>query len=138
MIEADLHALKAAGADGLVVGLLLDDGRVDELRLRRIVRLAAPLPVTFHRAIDVTPDPVEALHPISHLYLPYISPVSPLYLPCISPISRLYLPYTSSISPLYLFYISPVPPLFLPYTLYPGGGVTRRSAHRRVPGAHLG
>ena len=62
VIEADLHALKAAGADGVVVGLLLDDGRVDEERLRRIVRLAAPLPVTFHRAIDVTPDPVEALH----------------------------------------------------------------------------
>ena len=62
VIEADLHASKAAGADGVVVGLLLDDGRVDEERLRRIVRLAAPLPVTFHRAIDVTPDPVEALH----------------------------------------------------------------------------
>ena len=62
VIEADLHALKAAGADGVVVGLLLEDGRVDEERLRRIVRLAAPLPVTFHRAIDVTPDPVEALH----------------------------------------------------------------------------
>lgn len=79
VIEADLHALKAAGADGVVVGLLLEDGRVDELRLRRIVRLAAPLPVTFHRAIDVTPDPVEALHPVSplylHSYLPYISPI---------------------------------------------------------------
>ena len=58
VIEADLHALKAAGADGVVVGLLLADGRVDELRLRRLVLLAAPLPVTFHRAIDVTRDTV--------------------------------------------------------------------------------
>ena len=29
--QADLHALKAAGADGVVVGLLLADGRVDEV-----------------------------------------------------------------------------------------------------------
>jgi len=62
VIEADLHALKAAGADGVVVGLLRADGRVDEARLRRLVKLAAPLPLTFHRAIDVTPDLVEALH----------------------------------------------------------------------------
>ena len=75
VIEADLHALKAAGADGVVVGLLLEDGRVDELRLRRIVRLAAPLPVTFHRAIDVTPDPVEALHPVSPVYLHSYLPI---------------------------------------------------------------
>ena len=62
VIEADLRALRGAGADGVVVGVLRDDGRVDEASLRRLVRLAAPLPVTFHRAIDVTPDPVEALH----------------------------------------------------------------------------
>ena len=30
-------------------------------------------------------------HPISPLYLAYISPISPLYLPCITPISPLYL-----------------------------------------------
>ena len=42
----------------MVVGLLLADGRVDELRLRRLVQLAAPLPVTFHRAIDVATDTV--------------------------------------------------------------------------------
>ena len=28
------------------------------MRLRRLVQLAAPLPVTFHRAIDVAPDTV--------------------------------------------------------------------------------
>ena len=88
VIEADLHALKAAGADGMVVGLLLDDGRVDEEKLRRIVRLAAPLPVTFHRAIDVTPDPVEGAT-CYMLHLPYISLTSPLHLPCITPTSPL-------------------------------------------------
>ena len=35
VVEADLSALKAAGADGVVVGLLRADGRVDEVRLRR-------------------------------------------------------------------------------------------------------
>lgn len=79
VIEADLHALKAAGADGVVVGLLLADGRVDELRLRRLVLLAAPLPVTFHRAIDVTRDTVGYAC-ISPLHPPFT--LSPSRSPC--------------------------------------------------------
>ena len=39
VIEADLHALKAAGADGVVVGLLRADGRVDEASRRASMRL---------------------------------------------------------------------------------------------------
>ena len=62
VMHADLDALKAAGADGVVVGVLHADGRVDEALLSQFVRRASPLPVTFHRAIDVTPDPVAALH----------------------------------------------------------------------------
>ena len=55
-------ALKAAGAHGIVVGALRVDGSVDEPLLRRLVAAAAPLPVTFHRAIDVTADLEVALH----------------------------------------------------------------------------
>ena len=62
VMHADLDALKAAGADGVVVGVLHADGQVDEALLSQFVRRASPLPVTFHRAIDVTPDPVAALH----------------------------------------------------------------------------
>lgn len=43
-----------AGADGIVVGALSDDGRVDMETIRRVAK-AADLPVTFHRAFDALP-----------------------------------------------------------------------------------
>lgn len=61
VMVADMICLKEQGVHGFVLGVLLADGRVDEVRLKAAVALAAPLPVTFHRAIDVTPDPVEAM-----------------------------------------------------------------------------
>jgi copper homeostasis protein len=55
MREEIAHA-RRLGADGVVLGLLDRQGRVDAARTRKLVELAAPLPVTFHRAIDMTPD----------------------------------------------------------------------------------
>jgi copper homeostasis protein len=37
---------------------------VDVERTKRLVGVAAPLPATFHRAIDVTRDPLEALEDV--------------------------------------------------------------------------
>jgi copper homeostasis protein len=59
---SDVRALREAGANGIVTGVLCADGTVDEPTLRRLVQLAAPLPVTFHRAIDVSADAVAAVH----------------------------------------------------------------------------
>ena len=61
VMREDVEEAKRCGADGVVTGILLADGRVDVDRTRELVELAAPLPVTFHRAIDMTPDVVEAL-----------------------------------------------------------------------------
>jgi copper homeostasis protein len=63
MQEEIAHARKL-GADGIVLGLLDRDGRVDVRRTRQLVELAGPLPVTFHRAIDMTPDLVAALEDV--------------------------------------------------------------------------
>jgi copper homeostasis protein len=55
MREEIKHA-QHLGADGIVLGLLDHDARIDIARTRELVELARPLPVTFHRAIDMTPD----------------------------------------------------------------------------------
>lgn len=56
---------RVRGVRAVVVGFLTPDGRIDEERTRHIVRLAAPLEVTFHRAFDeMCQDPAEALEAI--------------------------------------------------------------------------
>lgn len=63
MREEIAHA-RNLGADGVVLGMLDQDGRVDVARTRQLVELARPLPVTFHRAIDMTPDLPAALEDV--------------------------------------------------------------------------
>jgi len=61
IMAADIDAAKSLGADGVVFGLLTQDGRVDVERTGRLVAHARPLAITFHRAFDMTQDPFEAL-----------------------------------------------------------------------------
>ncbi len=50
-----------AKADGIVIGVLKPDGTIDEERMARLIDAAQGLPITFHRAFDVTRDAMEAL-----------------------------------------------------------------------------
>ena len=61
IMKADIDTAKAEGADGVVIGLLTADGKIDTARTRALIAQARPLSVTFHRAFDMTPDPFEAL-----------------------------------------------------------------------------
>lgn len=61
VIVRDVHDVLAAGAHGLVVGCQNADGALDEDALARIMDAAGGAPVTLHRVIDVTPDPIRAL-----------------------------------------------------------------------------
>ncbi len=61
LMQEDIRRTRDLGADGVVLGILEEDAWVDVARTTALVRLAEPLPVTFHRAIDMTPDPATAL-----------------------------------------------------------------------------
>lgn len=55
---------KELGMNGVVLGILRRDGRVDIERTRELIELAKPLPVTFHRAFDACPDFRQALEDV--------------------------------------------------------------------------
>jgi copper homeostasis protein len=56
-----IRAAAAAGAHGVVFGALQPDATIDAGIMRRLIDVARPLPVTCHKAIDATRDPLEAL-----------------------------------------------------------------------------
>ncbi len=57
----DVKLCKDIGCDGVVVGLLTKDGKIDIKRTAKLIETAYPLEVTFHRAFDRCNDPFEAL-----------------------------------------------------------------------------
>lgn len=64
-IERTIMRCRQLGAAAVVVGFLTPDGKVDLGLTRRIVQLAAPMEVTFHRAFDeLKQNPLEALEDI--------------------------------------------------------------------------
>jgi copper homeostasis protein len=60
-MERDAEMAVAHGADGVVFGILTEDGRVDRVRTSRLRHLIGDREAVFHRAFDVTPDPFAAL-----------------------------------------------------------------------------
>jgi copper homeostasis protein len=63
-MQLQIEKARDAGARGVVLGILLPDGRVDVERSRALVELARPMEVTFNRAFDLTPDLSEALEAV--------------------------------------------------------------------------
>ncbi|HEY48295.1 MAG: hypothetical protein AMJ88_15210 [Anaerolineae bacterium SM23_ 63] len=67
VMKRDIETAGEAGADGVVIGLLNPEGTVDEERTRSLIDLARPMSTTFHRAFDITRDPIEALDTLMDL-----------------------------------------------------------------------
>jgi copper homeostasis protein len=63
----DIGVAKQLGVTGVVFGGLRGDGRIDPELCRRLIEAARPLSITFHRAFDLTPDPLEALDSLLEL-----------------------------------------------------------------------
>lgn len=64
IMKTDVKLCKESGCDGIVIGMLTEDNKVDKRRCSLLVEYAYPLGVTFHRAFDRTADPFEALEDI--------------------------------------------------------------------------
>lgn len=60
----DLQFCREAGCNGVVIGMLRPDGSIEKDRCARLVELAYPMGVTFHRAFDWAANPFEALEDI--------------------------------------------------------------------------
>ena len=61
IILKDILLCKELQFDGVVFGLLNQDGSIDQENTARLVEAAYPLDVTFHRAFDRCKDPLESL-----------------------------------------------------------------------------
>jgi len=64
IMQRDIIMCKELGCEGVVIGLLNADGSVDKRRTAKLVELAYPMGVTFHRAFDRAVNPFEALNTI--------------------------------------------------------------------------
>ncbi|MDH5759018.1 MAG: copper homeostasis protein CutC [Gemmatimonadota bacterium] len=63
-MRKEIREAERSGADGVVLGCLRPDGRVDSAALAALVDEARGLPVTFHRAFDATPSAIGALEDV--------------------------------------------------------------------------
>lgn len=67
VMVTDIRHLASRGVDGIVTGALNADATLDVAALRDLVAAADAVPVTLHRAFDLTPDPVAALEVVLSL-----------------------------------------------------------------------
>jgi len=64
IMAEDVRVCRNIGCDGVVLGMLTTDGSVDKEKCCRLVEIAYPMGVTFHRAFDRSADPFKALEDI--------------------------------------------------------------------------
>ena len=64
IMRNDVMHFRSLGCKGVVLGLLDQDGNVDESRTRMLVESAGDMEVTFHRAFDRARNPLESLEAV--------------------------------------------------------------------------
>ena len=63
----DIQQCEQLGCDGVVIGMLTKDGRVDIDRCAQLINQAGAMEVTFHRAFDRVKEPTQSLEEIIDL-----------------------------------------------------------------------
>lgn len=66
-MEKEIDYFKDSGAAGLVFGLLTPDNRIDVVNTQRLLNLAFPMQVTFHKAIDSTTNLLGSLDQLKNM-----------------------------------------------------------------------
>ena len=64
VMQKDVLLCKQLGFEGVVIGLLNKDATIDKEKTKRLVDVAYPMEVTFHRAFDRTKDAFQSLEDI--------------------------------------------------------------------------
>jgi copper homeostasis protein len=60
-MKREIGMAKDLGMNGIVLGILDRGKRIDQKRTITLIKLAKPLPVTFHRAFDLCPNLADSL-----------------------------------------------------------------------------
>jgi copper homeostasis protein len=56
IMKEEVKICRELGCDGIVTGILLPDGTIDEARCAELIALAQPMQAAFHRAFDMVAD----------------------------------------------------------------------------------
>ncbi len=67
LMAAQIRSLKAAGADGFVIGCLNDRGELDEDAMKPLLEACGDSGITLHRCIDVSADPEKTYEAAARL-----------------------------------------------------------------------
>ncbi len=60
-LKEEVQMYRELGADGVVMGILRPDGRLDEERMSELKRLAGNMDTALHRAFDACINPMETM-----------------------------------------------------------------------------
>jgi copper homeostasis protein len=66
-MKRDVEMAAAAGAAGIVIGILAPDRTIDRVRTRAVMDVAPHLPATFHLAFDQAADQAQALEAVAEI-----------------------------------------------------------------------
>jgi len=67
LMREDIKICKSLNCNGVVIGILLANGEIDKIRCTELIELAKPMPISFHRAFDMSNDLEKALEDLIEL-----------------------------------------------------------------------